>query len=96
MKAKVNLNENQISTLKSMNKYWEEIAARPDKKHMLPIELNQMLGVIGAMNALLIVGEYANRKELFNRLFERIKHGDEEHQKWLKEEIEKFMADESV
>lgn len=35
-------------------------------------------------------------KDLFEQLYEQIKHGDEEHQKWLKDEIDKFVTDKVV
>jgi bacterioferritin (cytochrome b1) len=32
-------------------------------------------------------------RKLVDRLFERIKHGDEEHQRWLREALDKFRPD---
>lgn len=32
-------------------------------------------------------------KDLFNKLFEEIKHGDQEHQDWLKNKINNFLKE---
>lgn len=32
-------------------------------------------------------------KKLFLQLYEEIKHGDEEHQQWLKDKIDKFIEE---
>ena len=31
-------------------------------------------------------------KYMFNELYEDIKHGDEDHQKWLKDKINEFLT----
>jgi hypothetical protein len=33
---------------------------------------------------------------LFNKLYDQIKHGDEEHQAWLKNKIEEFLINEKI
>jgi hypothetical protein len=37
---------------------------------------------------------YASTKQLFEELFEKIKHGDKKHQEWLWNEMQKFLKDE--
>ena len=37
---------------------------------------------------------HSSAKQLFQELFERIKHGDKEHQDWLKNEMDKFLKKE--
>jgi hypothetical protein len=54
----INLSEEQIRTLRSMNSYWQEIIKRDFAEDYCSRELNQPLRVIGARNILLIIGEY--------------------------------------
>ena len=35
--------------------------------------------------------KYERIEAIFNKLFDHIKHGDEEHQFWLKEEMNRFL-----
>lgn len=35
-------------------------------------------------------------KELLYELYDKIKHGDDEHQKWLKDAIEQFIIDKKL
>jgi hypothetical protein len=56
---KVELTQEQVRTLKSMNNYWEEISQRPDEKPVSFEEFNQLVSVLDIRQVLLIVGEYA-------------------------------------
>ena len=47
-------------------------------------------------NHIIVIAELSNNlpqeiKPLFDQLFEEIKHGDEEHQNWLKDKIDSFL-----
>jgi hypothetical protein len=37
---------------------------------------------------------YSSAKQLFDELFEKIKHGDTAHQQWLKNEMDSFLKNE--
>lgn len=37
---------------------------------------------------------YGSAKQLFKELFDKIKHGDQEHQDWLWNEMQKFLKEE--
>jgi bacterioferritin (cytochrome b1) len=37
-----------------------------------------------------------NTAEILRKLYEEIKHGDEEHQQWLKDKIEQFIKDNNL
>lgn len=57
---KVNLNSKEQQGLKSMNMYWEEIAKRENlTPSTIMNEVKQMNSVLGWLEILLIVGEYA-------------------------------------
>lgn len=36
---------------------------------------------------------YSHTKQIFEELFEKIKHGDKEHQDWLKNEMDRFLKE---
>jgi hypothetical protein len=55
------LSEEQISTLRSMNNYWEEISKR-DNVHTLSMsEMLNLMEQIPAIHILLIAGDYAKK-----------------------------------
>lgn len=60
------LNEEQLRVLSSMNRYWKEVSERdePRRSRNAADEIEQMLSVITPLDALLIVGHFAETNKL--------------------------------